>query len=1111
MKADRLGVVAGERGPSVAWWRRGSRVATVLLLLMATLAGAVVMSPVPAQAQVSGHHAITFNSDGARWPDVRTLARDYDVVALQEAGTRSPGTSFEVGTATGNSWTSPSTTWTVNEYTLEATGGRTVYLYYLQMPAVRNSLAIVSSERVRAPGSGHTDVFFEEPQPWRNDPTPSPSARPAFGIRLPSDNSVWWTWHGGSSASNSRANEAENMIGAIRGQMNTAAAGTISTWAILADFNRNLLYSTDVLRQHLPAGVHAVRSGQPTRIASGRELDYMITNDMTAGLQASRVAVGLVSDHVAVQFGTTLRAAAGVGPITSGTDPDKCLDLTVPSSGIANGTRLKLGPCDQNSTTQVWNINKDGTITVNGTNFCLDSYNPSETGDEVSAWRCISQNRSQAWLAMPDGTIRNPKTTRCLDTTAPVNPLPPPPGAGAAGMSLRTCTGGPTQKFNVPGAPAPTPPSQITPAADPSKCLQTAPRDPNRATDDTVRVTACDPRNDGGYWAINSDGTMRNAFGDCLDNYNGASNNGNQVSASLCLPSLGSSQWSYSFGKIVNLPTNKCLDSTPPTSIDGAPLAANTPGMSLRECSGGASQQWNVVPTAPPATQMSVASDGRNGTFVGEVDPTGTAWVHTGSGSWIQLPYTGVSQIAVASYPDAISGLVVAVLVNGTAYAYQGNTRGLTSKDNWVTETGSGVTSIAVAADGKNGPLIAVLVNGVVSAKQGSVKADWVTERGPGVTSMAVATDPTNGPLIGVVENGGAYAKQGNLRAEWVTEWWSGATSIAVATDEKNGPLIAVLGAGTAVAKQGTLGAGWVTEWSDDVTSIAVASDSTNGPLIAVVADGVAAAKKGSLNAGWVTQAAAGATSIAVATDTTSGPLIGAIANTYGYISHGSLTNPWLSAVDQTNTVTQSSEADGATGYVYSSGNAYIDTPTCTHIKLPYTGVSQIAVASDAGGLLVSVLANGTAYAYRGNASGLTSQNNWVTEWSLGVTSIAVAIDPTNGPVIGVVSNGVAYAKQGDLRAEWVTETGSGVTSIAVATDEKNGPLIAVLANGVVSAKQGSVKAADWVTEWPGGATWIAVATSPLLGPLISLLSDYPYYKTGSLSAPWLYALAGLS
>ncbi|MER5466870.1 ricin-type beta-trefoil lectin domain protein [Streptomyces sp. NPDC002668] len=1201
--ADRLGVGAGGRGPSVAWWRRDSRMATALLLLMATLAaGAVVMSPVPAQAQVSGHHAISWNSEGARWSDVRNLARDYDVVALQEAGTRDPGGTgrFDTGTATGNSWTSPSTTWTVNEYTWEATGGRTVYLYYLQMPAVRNSLAIVSSERVRAPGSGHTDVFFEEPQPWRNSATASPSARPAFGIRLPSDNSVWWTWHAGSRQSDSRANDAENMIGAITGQMNTFGAGTVSTWAILGDFNRNLLHSTDVLQQYLPTTptlVHAVRSGQPTR--GERELDYMITNDMTAGLQASRVAVGGVSDHYAVQFGTTLRAAAGVGQITSRTDPDKCLDLAVPSGGIVDGTRLKLSTCDPSSTTQVWNVNKNGSITVNGTNFCLDNYDfdrdgYTEDGNLITVRGCNGPG-AQTWLAMPDGTIRDWATGRCLDTIAPVNPPPPPPGAGGAGMSVRTCTSGATQRFKVPGAPAPTPPSRITPGGDPNKCLQTASKIPDLTDANNLTLTACNLRDNVGYWTIKSDGTVRNAaLGTCLYNVGGNFTNSTRISTGSCSPVSGSLQWSYSFGRIVNLWTNKCLDSTPPTlnSIGGR-LPANTPGMSLQECNDSASQKWNIVPTAPPATQMSVASDKTNGTFVGEVDPNGTAWVQKGSGSWIQLPYTGVTQIAVAT--DSTNGPLVAVLANGTAYAYQGTAGGLTSKNNWFTQWAEDVTSIAVATDDTNGALIGVVDNGTAYFKQGGLRSDdWFHDPYGGVTSIVVATDPTNGPVIGIVHNGTASALKG-LHSEFVSEWSGGVTSIAVATDPTNGPVIGVVSNGTAVAKKGSLHAGWVTQAADGVTSIAVATDPTNGPLIGVAQNGTVGAKKGSLNAGWVTQAE-DVTSMAVATDPTNGPLIGAVAHRNGYINQGSLTNPWLSAVDHTDEVTQSSVADGATGYVYASGNAYVDTPTSTHIKLPYTGVRQIAVASDTGGLLVAVLANGTAYAYRGNASGLTSKSNWVTQWSLGVTSIAVATDPTNGPVIGVVSDGVAYARQGNLGAEWVTETGAGVTSIAVATDKQNGPLIAVLVNGVVSAKQGGVKAADWVTErgpgvtsmavatdptngpvigvvedsvayakqgnlraewvtetgadvtsiavatdkqngpliavlvngvvsakqggvkaadwvtdWSGGATWIAVATSALTGPLISLLFDYPYYKTGSLRAPWLYALAGLS
>ncbi|MFI8461837.1 hypothetical protein [Kitasatospora sp. NPDC085464] len=108
-----------------------------------------------------------------------------------------------------------------------------------------------------------------------------------------------------------------------------------------------------------------------------------------------------------------------------------------------------------------------------------------------------------------------------------------------------------------------------------------------------------------------------------------------------------------------------------------------------------------------PAKQISVASDGTNGAVVGEVDPSGNAWVQEGSGSRIQLPYTGVSRIAVAS--DPTNGPLVAILVNGTAYAYQGSAGGLTSAGNGGAERSGGVTSVAVATDPTHGPSISVL------------------------------------------------------------------------------------------------------------------------------------------------------------------------------------------------------------------------------------------------------------------------------------------------------------------------------------------------------------------------------------------------------------------
>jgi hypothetical protein len=45
---------------------------------------------------------------------------------------------------------------------------------------------------------------------------------------------------------------------------------------------------------------------------------------------------------------------------------------------------------------------------------------------------------------------------------------------------------------------------------------------------------------------------------------------------------------------------------------------------------------------------------------------------------------------------------------------------------------------------------------------------------------------------------------------------------------------------------------------------------------------------------------------------------------------------------------------------------------------------------------------------------------NWVTVWAGGADQLALAIDPNNGPVISVISNGNPWAKVGSLSNSWM-------------------------------------------------------------------------------------------
>jgi len=281
--------------------RRRPRTSTKLILSATVALASLLTVPAPiASAAVSGHSAATWNMNGSndgKWSQVSAAAQTVQVISLQETGTLPGGVKY-----TGRYWwlpvERPGTTgdWVVGEY-LWAAGGGVRYVYYLEMPGteVRNSLAIVSSEQA-------DQVRIVNPQPWR-DGTVASTARPAFGIRLPSDNSYWWTWHAGSGASSGQANDAANMVYKITASMNSTG---VASWTIDADFNRDLLNkNSGFTNPPLPDGVRVVNPGNSiTRpnASGGTQIDFMVTNDQAKALRAA--VTGVFSDHYLVLFGS---------------------------------------------------------------------------------------------------------------------------------------------------------------------------------------------------------------------------------------------------------------------------------------------------------------------------------------------------------------------------------------------------------------------------------------------------------------------------------------------------------------------------------------------------------------------------------------------------------------------------------------------------------------------------------------------------------------------------------------------------------------------------------------------------------------------------------------
>jgi hypothetical protein len=126
------------------------------------------------------------------------------------------------------------------------------------------------------------------------------------------------------------------------------------------------------------------------------------------------------------------------------------------------------------------------------------------------------------------------------------------------------------------------------------------------------------------------------------------------------------------------------------------------------------------------------------------------------------------------------------------------------------------------------------------------------------------------------------------------------------------------------------------------------------------------------------------------------------------------------------------------------------------------------------------------------------------------VRQVAIASDPTNGPLIAVLTNsGSVQAKGGALDAPWISEL-DGVRQMAVASDAVHGPLVALVTNdGRVLAKLGALNS-QWTTETHDGLQ-VAVATDPKKGPTINVLrSDRSVVgKIGGLGAKWAVLKTG--
>ncbi|MFF7262491.1 ricin-type beta-trefoil lectin domain protein [Streptomyces sp. NPDC008159] len=592
--------------PLTEWLERCLRSITSLAVLMAVTVTVLVLPARPVSAAVGNHHALTWNSNGANWDTVRRMSRSFDVIAVQESGARPPTARrtvrlpFEFGSWQVLEYTWPRASWDPNP----------LYVYHLRMRAVRNSLAIVTTRPATA-------IYGVPPQTWYNRRAANRSARPAFGIQL-RDGSAWWTWHAGSGASWSQRNDARNMILAISLRMRR-----IASWALLADFNRDMLnprsgFTDSLGHWTLPDDVELVLPEdargnlQITRPASGTLLDYMATNNGD-GLQAR--TVGHFSDHLAVQFGSTLvgedrglvgqeldligqergPAGEGLGPAGEGLGPagrdlgpapgaadsavgqisrrdapGTCLQAAVKEGGdIVPGTQVGPAKCDPLADTQYWSTGADGSVSLG--DMCLTNLKGgTDDGNPVVLDTCVGGDE-QVWVDRANGEMYNPATGKCLDGR---------PSDGE--LTLRTCARADTQLFTVAGVHGPSPAPPVTGALelpdDGAACLDHGL--PGEGAD--VRAWACAPGSADQRWTVKGD-TIREGSADkadrCLTNLKDGTDDGNPVVLAAC-DGGDSQRWQVrDDGSVHNPASGKCLaDAAEPV---------------IRTCDGGVLQSWD--------------------------------------------------------------------------------------------------------------------------------------------------------------------------------------------------------------------------------------------------------------------------------------------------------------------------------------------------------------------------------------------------------------------------------------------------------------------------------------------------------------------------------------
>jgi hypothetical protein len=130
------------------------------------------------------------------------------------------------------------------------------------------------------------------------------------------------------------------------------------------------------------------------------------------------------------------------GEIGSGVPAKKCLDNT--QGAAVNGNKVEIYGCDGNAGAQLWTVEADGTIRING--MCLDvKQNGTKDGTLVDLFTC-NGGANQLWRAS-DGTLIGKHSGKCLDD-------PHSSTKNGTQLDIWGCNGGSNQMWNLPASTA---------------------------------------------------------------------------------------------------------------------------------------------------------------------------------------------------------------------------------------------------------------------------------------------------------------------------------------------------------------------------------------------------------------------------------------------------------------------------------------------------------------------------------------------------------------------------------------------------------------------------------------------------------------------------------